>query len=225
MDHTPPVASTVARGIIPTIESFGKCERDFCRADPYVPVRACRGADGSGGRLVEFNTESAVNNPFMMLAFHSLSCIRNQNTSECFGRPLIDALSTDFCRHGNRRADLRWNPQHQIAGIWPLRGPAELFAGFRIVIHRFFKSITQLFDRFAVKACHVIDPRNMTNEAAIFIVVVDSSRVSSMCHCIHGVTAACCLQIAHRCRALCVFVSPCEAGFPGFPPTIPGPSP
>ena len=101
-----------------------------------------------------------------------------QDIGEGVGRPLLDAFAADFRCGGNGCVNVWWKAQHQIFRIGLLRGAIQLFARFEIVLHRFLKSRTQLGNRFAVKSYDIIDARNVTDKATIFIAVFNVSRIT-----------------------------------------------
>jgi hypothetical protein len=91
--------------------------------------------------------------------------------------------------------NIGWKTQHQFSRIGLLRRTIQFLTRFKIVIYCFFKSRTEFWNRLAVETNDIIDTRNMTNKAAIFVTILDSARIALMSHGIHCVTPACCRKL------------------------------
>jgi len=62
------------------------------------------------------------------------------------------------------------------------RGALQSFAGFNVVIYRFFKSGAKLFDGVTVKADDVINAFNMTHESSVALTEGKLGSVSLIFH-------------------------------------------
>jgi len=61
-------------------------------------------------------------------------------------------------------------------------GALQLFAGFNVVIYRFFKSGTKLFHGVTVKADDIINDFNMTHESSVVLTEGKMGSVSLIFH-------------------------------------------
>jgi hypothetical protein len=86
--------------------------------------------------------------------------------------------------------DFRWDSQHQLSRIRPLRLSTNFFTRDKIVIYCLFKGPAQLFDGVGVKADYVFNTRYVADKAIIIIAIFDFGGVSFVSHCAHDFTPA-----------------------------------
>ena len=61
-------------------------------------------------------------------------------------------------------------------------GTIQFFAGFNVIINRFFKNGTQFCNGVTVKTYDIIDACNMTDKATVVLTTVNSSSISLIRH-------------------------------------------
>lgn len=100
----------------------------------------------------------------------------------------IDPATTDLScfvviwRYTGRCLFVRWNTYQEIVRQWFLGRTIQFFAGFDVVIDRFFKSGTKFCNRFNMKTDDIANACNMTDKATVVLTILNSSSISLICH-------------------------------------------
>jgi hypothetical protein len=74
--------------------------------------------------------------------------------------------------------DVRRNPKHHLARIWLLRRFADLGTRLDIVVYGLAKGGSQVHNVVGVEGYTVVNPSDLTEENAFFVVEVHAGRIS-----------------------------------------------
>ena len=85
--------------------------------------------------------------------------------------------------HGNAGMTLRWNPEHNLAGIWALRCNSLFLAVCQIVFNSLGKSRLKLYNACPMKARNRADSSDRSHKYLVFVIISCQGVISLVPHC------------------------------------------
>src|SRR5260364_131001 len=129
--------------------------------------------------------------PFVYAIFNCSICFKHAQLLQALPQPIDSSFFQRLPLALQRACEFQQGYVIQIFQSKVLRGTSKFLTSSHIIIHCFDKSSAQASYRVAVESDDIMNTRDMTNKALIFIAIFNAGHIAFIGHGFHGLTPEC----------------------------------